>query len=165
MTTEIAPLEWPDEEARLDRCSAEIAAAASSVEKLAAEWQAAPSEAAPGRPPVYRGLVDQHGEPWRAVPEPARVQRALDEFAVNADYLRRKRRAGRTLEASPYHHLVVLSSYHVANLRALLYAVESGEIPGWNNGDWVGEASARLPVLDHSPNRVPQPMADRPTAE
>jgi hypothetical protein len=160
MTTEIAPIEWPNEEARLNRCSAEIAAAASAVEPVAADSEPSPSEAAPVRPPVHRELVDQHGEPWRAVPEPERVQRALEEFAVNADYLSRKRRAGRTLESSPYHHLVVLSSYHVANLRALLYAVESGEIPGWNNGDWVGEASARLPVLGHAPNRIPRPMAE-----
>ncbi len=87
------------------------------------------------------------------------MKRAQAEFAVNTDALRRKRRAGRARESAPYHHLVVLSSYHVANLRALLYAVESGEIPGWNNGDWVGEASARLPVLGHAPNRIPRPMA------
>ncbi len=160
MTTERVPSEWPDEEARLDRCSAEIAAAASAVEQLAADWQAPATGGAPARPSVPRELVDQHGEPWRAVPEPARVERALEEFSVNADYARRKRRAGRTLESTPYHHMVVLSSYHVANLRALLYAVESGEIPGWDNGDWVGEAAARLPVLDHTPNRIPRPMTD-----
>jgi hypothetical protein len=160
MTTERVPSEWPDEEARLERCGAEIEAAASAVEQLAADWQAPATEGAPVKPSVPRELVDRHGEPWRAVPEPERVERALEEFAVNADYARRKRRAGRTLESSPYHHMVVLSSYHVANLRALLYAVESGEVPGWDNGDWVGEAAARLPVLDHTPNRIPRPMTE-----
>jgi hypothetical protein len=159
MTTEGASIGWQDENARLDRCTAEIAAAASAVEQLAADWEPPAADSAPGRPSVPRGLVDQHGEPWRAVPEPARLQLAVEEFAVNADYARRKAHHGRPLKAAPYQHMVVLSSYHVANLRALLYAVESGEIPGWNNGDWVGEASARLPVLDHAPNRIPRPMA------
>ena len=163
MTTEFAPRERADAAPSSPQRHLELADAVSAVERLASRWpaMAGEMEVARAKPSteVYRGLLDQRGEPWRAVPEPERVKLAQAEYAVNTDQLRRQRRAGRARESAPYHHLVVLSSYHVANLRALLYAVESGEIPGWNNGDWVGETSARLPVLSHAPNRIPRPMS------